>query len=63
MYFQQVWGRTEVYTESRWGYLNGRDKLEGVGVRGRTSKRTWKNKDGMAWTGFIWFQIWTIAKL
>jgi hypothetical protein len=38
-----------VYTESRWGYLNGRDKLEGVGVCGRISKRTWRNR--MEWSG------------
>jgi len=31
------------------GYLNGRDKLEGVGVHGRTSKRIWRNR--MEWRG------------
>jgi len=36
-----------VYTESRWGYLNGREKLEGVGVHGRTNKRIWRNR--MEW--------------
>jgi hypothetical protein len=48
-----VWGRTEVYTESRWGYLKGRDKMEGVGVHGRKRKRILEKQDGIAWTGFI----------
>ena len=38
-----------MYTESKWGYLNGRDKLEGVGVQGRTSRRIWRNR--MEWCG------------
>jgi hypothetical protein len=38
-----------VYTESRWGHLKGRDKLEGVEVDGRTSKRIWRNR--IEWRG------------
>jgi hypothetical protein len=38
-----------VYTESRWEYINGRDKLEGVGEHGRTSKMIWRNR--MEWRG------------
>lgn len=42
-----------MFTESRWGYLNGRDKLEGVGVYGRKSKRIWRNR--MEWRGLSSF--------
>ena len=38
-----------MYTESRWGHLNGREKLEGVEVHGRTSKRIWRNR--IEWRG------------
>ena len=57
MYFQQVWGTTEVYTGPGLGYIKGRDKLEGVGVHGRTRKTILEKQDGMAWTGFIWLEI------
>ena len=59
MYFHQVWGKTEVNTESRWGYLNGRSKLEGVAVNGRTRTRILEKRGGMGWIGYIWLKIWT----
>jgi hypothetical protein len=63
MNFWQVYGRTELYTKSRWGYLKGSYKLEGIDVHGKKHKMILEKQDAIAWTLFIWLKTGTPGKL
>jgi hypothetical protein len=52
-----------VHTGLWWGNLKEGDRLEGIGVDGRIIlKRIFKEKDGRACTGIVWFRICTSDK-
>jgi len=51
-----------VQTGFWWGHLRERDQLEDLGAGGRIIlKFVFKECDGEAWTGLIWFRIETIG--
>jgi len=59
-----MWGRGEVHTGFWCGDLKVRDHLEDPGVdRMIILKWIFRKWDGGAWTGLIWFRIWTGVEL
>ena len=54
----QVWERGEVYTEFWWGNLRERDRLEDLGVDGKTILRwIFRKWDVRVWTASNWLRI------
>ena len=54
------WRQVRVQTGFWWGYLRERDHLEDLGAEGMIIF-VFKECDGKAWTGLIWFRIETIG--